>query len=443
MSDTNSKIPPVLATTYFCRQKTFDEIISEFSKFQIKMFYNDKKRMLFNAYHLLKGKPKNTYAQECNGLILEIGTWRPLVVPPRSLRFNIDTAKADEFLQQSTYTVYEAQYGTLVHLYYYNNMWIISTSRGYQMNDVAWDNGQTFQQILVAILGTLGLSWQEFTNYLSKTSCYTFGFKHKEMHKFMPKGEPPCKIWFVQSVELDEQSENYLWVNDSSPIGLIPGQKRVPKPNQMQELYNAATNSLNQYFSSGKVCYGFILRSNNFEHTELHSDLFVESKLKHNIKKIWEDNESNMYCNKNKISKSLFVSLREYLIRNPLFLQLFPAFSNVFACYDSIMNEIVKACIVCWKELNGQIMPVGQQSNQPNSSNQPNQPNQTDRQYKFIQPIISSLVTKFNQMQLVKINTSEPMLQHIMREFLLNPNFIIELLDLFKPNLPDKIFDSD
>lgn len=415
------KIMPMLATSYFCRQKSFDDIITEFGKFHIKMSY-DSKRILFNAYHMLKGQPKNTYTQECNGLILEIGTWRPLVVPPRSLRFNIDTDKANQFLHQSMYTIYEAQDGTLINLYYWQSNWVISTSRGYQMNDVAWDNGQTFQQIVSSILGTLGLTWQQFTSYLSPSCCYTFGFRHKEIHKFQPKNESPSKIWFVQSVELDENSPGYLWVNDSSPIGLIPGQKRIVSPNQIQDLYRAASNALKQYLDKGEICYGFILRSNNFECTELHSDLFIESKLMHYIKKTWYDNNIIVHCSKNKIPKTLFICIKAFLYRDEEFLALFPAYKSLFSWLEEAMYQLIRVCSNQWKNLE--------------------RPNQDEITHiKIIQPIINSLVSKFHRMQYVKQTSPDVSIQHIMREFLFSEDFTLEILDLIKENVPANLLD--
>lgn len=403
---TDKKSIPILATTYLCQQKTMEQLVAEFAKFEIKMTH-DGKRMLLNAYHTIKGQPKNTYTQECNGLILEMESkkWKPLVVPPRSLRFNIETEKANIFLAQDMYTVYEAQDGTIINLYFYGGDWVISTTRGFHMNDMVWDGNRTFKQIVTGILDTLGLTWQQFTSYLSKTSCYTFGFRHKEIQKFQPAGELSCKIWFVQSVELDETSPNYLWVNDTSPIGLIAGQKKIAKPMQIQELYRIAVNSLDNYFKHGEICYGFILRSNNFECTELHSDLFVESKLMQNIKKSWYDNEIVNMCNRLKLSKNLVVCARAFLCQTPHFIQLFPDFEPLFRWFETAFESLVTQTLEACKQTSNPCLDV-----------------------------TAILAGKFMNLQLVK-NIDDKALS-IMRDFLRSKDFLMEFISWVKPTVP-------
>ena len=160
-----------LATKYFMQSSTSAESARlELYQQGIKTSYNEEV-MIFTTLHTAKNTLKNHYLQECNGLILEQKTWRPLVVPPKTLRFNIDTDASNRYLHQGLYHIYKAQDGTCFNLYFYGNKWVISTARGHTMNDVKWNNSKTYQEIITECLEKIGLSWEDFINQLNKKNC--------------------------------------------------------------------------------------------------------------------------------------------------------------------------------------------------------------------------------------------------------------------------------
>lgn len=346
----DAKLQGTLITSHFMHEMKASTDAESFEKARqtlyamgIKTSY-DETRIIFSTMQSHKTQLANAYAQECNGLILERGTWKPLMVPPRSLRFNIDTNQSNKYLHQGLYNVYLANDGTCFNMYWHNDTWCISTAKGYAMNDMKWD-GKTYQELITECLAQMNISWDTFTSKLNKNSCYSFGFKHPQFHRF---GEglstPIYRVWFIQSVNTDIKCENYLWATDESPIPAIQGQTPYCKSiSSLQDLYKRSAIALDAFFKTGDVCYGFILRSVNFEVTGYHSDLFIESALLRQIRRIWYENNIIKYCHANQHSKEKVITLNAFLDNGvyEVFLRLFPQYIELFRSYSDVVQQIV------------------------------------------------------------------------------------------------------
>jgi hypothetical protein len=312
-------------------------------KLGIKTFATDG-RMIFSAQHACKTNLNNAYAQECNGLILELGSWNPIMVPPRGMRFNINTQESNKFLHQGLYNIYKAEDGTCINLYYFNGAWRISTSNGYQMNDVK-RSGHSYQELVTECFETLSLTWDEVTESLNKKCCYSFGFRHKDLHRFNPKN----RIWFIQSVNLDDTSEQYMWASDKSPLKSISCQEPyMSEVANLKDLYKLASTSINDYYYNNlDICYGFILRSNSLEATGQHSDLFIESSLMRFIRTTWynhklfNNNNTNIEYEEDRVTLAAYLDTNQY----ENFTQLFPQYSGRFYYYSNLVNMVVKQII--------------------------------------------------------------------------------------------------
>jgi len=328
---------------------TFESSRRELYNSGIKTSF-DEDRVIFSTIHSYKNQTNNILLQECNGLILDKKTWNPLVVPPRSLRFNIETNKSNRFLIQGLYHIYLSDDGTCFNLYYWNNKWIISTTSGYEMNNIKWDEKQTYQELISECLDNRGYTWETFTELLDVKNCYSFGFKHPKLHKFSHNDSSIYKIWHIQSINLDNTSIHYMWSQDKSPIYNIVDQQLYYKSvDNIKDLYNIASNALNNYISGvdREPCYGFILRSVNFRLTGQNSDLFIESSLMRTIRKIWYENKFINTCRLNKWNIETAVTLRAYMngnLRNT-FISLFPGYKQEFNMYKSSVSSVVNCMI--------------------------------------------------------------------------------------------------
>jgi len=307
--------------------------------------YNDTVCIFYNNH---KHKTQNLFSQECNGLVLELNTWRPLVVPARGLRNNIDTAVSNKFLHAGLYHIYEATDGTCFNMYYLDR-WIISTARGHTMNDMYWSNLATYQTLINECLKSIGLDWNSFCSQLDTSYCYTFGFRHPLMHKFNEGNNVDFyRIWFIQSVCTNPELNNYLWSNDQSPIAIISNQKIYDVPvNNLKDLYKLASSALENYIENKQVCYGFILRSANPNATKQHSDLFIESNLMRFIRKTWYDNELISSCHERNWDKLTVILLHSYLDtpNYETFTVLFPQFSRHLAVISEFIQAVVNALV--------------------------------------------------------------------------------------------------
>jgi hypothetical protein len=343
-----------LATIHFMKtQKNIDTARSIlYTRENIKTSYKENSArdlpgvMVFSTVHSARDS-MNAYAQECNGLVLSLPDYSPLVVPPRTLRTNIDTDASNKFLHQGLYYIYKAEDGTCFNMYYnkVTESWAISTNRGYYMNNATWNAGKTYQQIVTECLEKYGITWDIFTKTLNPKFSYSFGFKHPIMHKFMENDKAPIyRLWFIHSVCTDPSSPQYLWANENSPISIIPTQQLYTQNvNNLRDLYKKAASSLNDFITKREVCYGFILRSADPNTTKDHSDLFIESSLMRAIRKFWYDNSIVNMCHENKWNKDLALSLHAFLDTSQAknFMHLFPQFSKHMAVYEEYINILI------------------------------------------------------------------------------------------------------
>ncbi len=330
-----------LATSYLMQsKKTLQNVRQELSVYGIRVVSNDDVA-IFSLAHGTKNIEMNVYKRECNGLILDLDG-NPLVVPPRSLKYNIDTTTANKFIHQGLYHIYKVEDGTSFNLYY-RNKWTISTMRGYDMNNVKWGNSATYQEIICECLDQIGLTWENFIDKLNPSHCYSFGFKHPHMHKFREgKDCEIYKIWFIQSVVTDNKHNDFLWANNICPIAIIPSQEMHSNAvANIRDLYKKSADSLKSFAETGEVCYGFILRSVNVEVTNNHSDLFIESSLMRYIRKFCYDNKIIDMCHANNWDKDTAISLHAYLDR-PNYDTFSLLFKEQFARYTSKYCEIIE-----------------------------------------------------------------------------------------------------
>ena len=316
-----------LLTQEFLRSNAgeLDEQRRKLYQLGIKTSYDDK-RMIFSTLHTQKNTLSNVYTQECNGLILEIDSWRPLMVPPRSLRFSIGTDEANRYLHQGLYHIFASTDGTTFHMYYYDNRWVISTTKGYDMNEVKWE-GLTYQELVTDCLRACSPAgsedpWSAFTAALNPTRCYSFIFRHPRFHHFNREH----RLQFIQYVDLDPASSGYLWAFDESPVVYVTKQALIEHPvNNLRDLYRLANGALDDFLATGAINYGYILRSVNFETTGFHSDLVIESSLQRAIRKTWNDAAFVTTCRQNGWNLETAVCLKEYLNNeHEVFLTLYP-----------------------------------------------------------------------------------------------------------------------
>jgi len=192
-------------------------------------------------------EPKNEFARECNGVVVDTINWVKLnnPLPFSSRNPNMEAVK------KMTYDVYPIFDGTMVCLYNWNNPargneWCISTSHAYDITTNKWTGDRTYGEVVFETLNALA----EFTSQtgmkleggrltfdsLDKTQSYTFGFYH------------PC-------------FHIYQKVSGAWQYMLNENQPKLPVVPTISKLDLTLDQILENCKKSDGTCYGYMLKS--------------------------------------------------------------------------------------------------------------------------------------------------------------------------------------
>lgn len=279
---------------------------------------------------------------ECNGIVLDTSTMKPLSIPPYTYRSNIDINLVNNYIYKGLYSISLIEDGTTITLYYYDklNKWCISTNRGYDMTDVKWET-KTYITLVTDLVELYKTSMDVFLNTLDKTSCYTFGFKHADMHPFWEGlNKPINKIWFIQSVNLTTGIRSYTFDNKFS----IPDQKILNINNIsntcgfMLSKCNSALNTFISYKSPESALYGYLLRSNDIINMGIYSNILLESTLLQKIRQLYYDSNINKQNKLLNYNRDTFINIDAYLSINKVELFFKCIFPQYIQNYDKLEN---------------------------------------------------------------------------------------------------------
>jgi hypothetical protein len=291
---------------------------------------------------------------EANGLVLESNglDWEALVIPPCTPKTNNFVYNiVDTFIQNNDYTIYKLEDGTIVSLYFYKTLdkWVFSTARGIDVNYNIF-NTTTYQDLFDESLGKMGIVAEDFYSSLNKSNCYTFGFKHPDMHPFR-EGlvRSIYKIWFVQSVSIDITT-NFSKINRTSLWKQIPPHTLVrTQYKSIRMILESLKKSYVDFIKNKKmVNYGYILIANDpskFDGNVEYTTILLESALMNYIQNLWYGIYSKY--SKECTSKYTYTAiLHAYLhdINFKSFKLLFPQFiseyNHIFNTEKALINSI-------------------------------------------------------------------------------------------------------
>jgi len=154
---------------------------------------------------------------ECNGLVIDARTWRVLSMPPGAFDLRPSAKKVDAYLARNLYDIVRVDDGTVVTLYSWVHptdgaIWALSTSNAYDVSALKWIGERTYASVIFDLFTRLypdfvaetrasfdeEKSRLDFEN-LSRSYCYTFGFRH---HDFHPLIADPERIWQIQHTDV-------------------------------------------------------------------------------------------------------------------------------------------------------------------------------------------------------------------------------------------------
>jgi len=283
----------------------------------------------------------NKVITECNGLVYNYKEKKILVIPQPAFTSNIaadDINVVNQHLLNGLYDILQVNEGTTVNLYWLEteSSWRISTARAYDLTDKK-RGSMTYKEMLNDILGD---SAEKFYKLLNTKHCYTFGFKHENSHPFREGHSKQInKLWFIQSVDLNTHEVNYEFKND---IEINPQPIADVAPQAIKELFPLLSNGLDDFIYTGKVNYGYILRSKDPNKTGAQSNILLESSLLQKIRQLCYHSSLGMVAREMGYDESKYILIVSYLDPNRQILsrKLFPQYIGSFKKLDEITNTL-------------------------------------------------------------------------------------------------------
>lgn len=131
----------------------------------------------------------NPIVNECNGLVAcyEHGKWRALVVPLGTIcRSSVSMKSVSDAVNNGKYDIYDMLDATIMHLYYYNENWCISTGKSYDLTNKPFNKANGITMTYLDIINDLIVrKYNSFSfSKLNKDVCYTVAIRHSSRHIF-------------------------------------------------------------------------------------------------------------------------------------------------------------------------------------------------------------------------------------------------------------------
>ena len=357
---------PVIKLVEMCKsikQETPDKFLSRLldlcNSYELYFNYdkdcdNTIKRLIFRIKKNNKTHPLLYYY--CNGLVIDAINWSVLSSPP--IAFNKKYFAGDISNNLDQYEIIKVIDGTVVTIYYWNDVWNISSSNGYDVSRYYWMGEMTYSEIIYDLISrlypevieNLGISLinntrLDFKN-LDKTYCYTIGFRH---HNFHPLKNDPEKIWNIQKTKLSTLDVIY-----NEAIDGLQKQSILTHNITLDEINNINKMSISLSMKPVDYTfnYGFILRSNNVSVTKTLSSILLDSPLLKKIKRtIYEypsESVKQYITNDNRFD---YIAIKNYFnkVDRTDILQLYPQLTDKYSMFAKCIKETIDCIIAILK----------------------------------------------------------------------------------------------
>lgn len=278
-----------------------------FKKF-IHCNYDEKRVILSPANSSPSFDTSDPICRACNGLVLSYDNegpkWEILSCPPPAP----SNARLPNDI--SGFDVYAAEDGTIITFYYYNQIWLMSSTRGIDVGPIVWDGIITFEDAFFNSLAKIGITKQAFYEMLdqNRQMNYSFGFSHPSLHPF---GSGQSKVWFVQAYDrvINQliSPTNFDHLKQPKIIGLTKDQ-----------IIQNCNQSVINFEEKGIVNHGYVLRSAD-------QTFYIKSKLHRIISDLYYDHQYVINCKRYSVSRVFYMLVSVFANKNDrIFKLLFP-----------------------------------------------------------------------------------------------------------------------
>ncbi len=291
----------------FLTGRKFDEETKTllFKKF-IHCNYDDRRVILSPANASPNFDTTDPVCRACNGLVLGYdseGKWEILSLPPIAPSTARLPANINEF------DIYPAEDGTIITFYWYENNWLMSSTRGIDVGPIIWDETISFEAAFFESLMVHNITKHDFLEMLdqNRNMNYSFGFRHPSLHPFKSK----MHVWFIQAYDLVINSiisqTNFDHLKQVKLVGLT-----------REKIIENCNNSVIDFEEKGTVNFGYILRAPG-------QTFYVKSKLYNIICDLYYDHHYVVQCKRHSVSRVFYMLVSIYANKNDkIFKMLFP-----------------------------------------------------------------------------------------------------------------------
>jgi hypothetical protein len=321
---------------------------------------------------------------ECNGLVLDARTWRPLAVPPCAFAALPAAKVLDERLAAGDYDIVRVDDGTVVTVYSWEHpadgtVWAIGSSNGFDVSNLYWCGPLTYAEVFVDLarrrypdfVAETGLGLEKDSDggtrlrfdKLDCDYCYTIGFRH---HNYHPVRADPERMWVVQCTYLGGPAPAVEFGGGRLP-GLppqtvctadeIPGAGWPPTAGSLREIGKEAFERAAVFIATeagerrdsralpSELNYGYMLRAR--AGTSL-PDLLVETPLLSNVRRvIYERPPRNIRDNITSGDRIAYSAVRAFLTipMRATFLALCPEWKETYANFSEFANKVIEHAV--------------------------------------------------------------------------------------------------
>lgn len=281
-------------------------------KSRVKSSY-DNDRVVFYSNNV---QHKSALNAEASGLILDKSTLQVLAFPPANLLKKRINQISDKF-NRGEYKIQKMYDGTMINLYYFNNKWVFSTNKAYDVGSISWC-GLNYVQAFNESLQIHVSDTTKFYNDLDTNYSYSFIMIHPTYH---PMQTAPNLI-FVQKI-CTKEGDNYLNV-DHTPPENIPLPEEV-KVDDIKQLYTNAKS---------KSCIGYVLRDINNKRGFI-DNVMIEGQLMIYLRKMLYDRAFKDMADELSYDRVKLAILWAFLQRKST-----AEFVNHFPQFEPIMDQL-------------------------------------------------------------------------------------------------------
>ncbi len=279
-------------------------------------------RMIFS----LTGNANKTRYAHVHGLILNCYDWGCVVMPPPYFETKPITRIIDQNLADKRYDIIPAHDGSVMSLYWWNDSWRISSTKGYDMTDIIFlHSSKTCKQIFTEAVGE---TWESFVRVLDKQYSYSFVVTHSDIHLYWKTRVPNKQVFFVHRA-----------ARGTGAIDYICEQKIA-----MQEPVKVDVSTMAELkaLPADQFPFGVILRTKDARLNE--PDVFIESQLFIDLKNLLYNYNLNKEIDASS-DRENYIALHAYLNKHhhARFKELFPQYSMTFEMISEKINMLVKA----------------------------------------------------------------------------------------------------